>query len=373
MESIGTRVRERAAALGIPSQQELARRVGMAPDALSRALNGGRGFAITELISIADALGVALHWLATGLEDPHQLSVAARHGYDHATKERQVVDWSTSRAVLENIALAYTQVDDRLPVRIGPAVPTAARQARDALLQAGGVGFVRQLADVIEAAFPVDVVRATEVDGGFTVGIGRRVVLAVSDTSNWFHQNFSLAHELGHVAARSMGSIDAPVSDVDHVERQANAFAAELLLPADEMRMRDWSRMTPSEVADFLWESGVSTKALASRLDGLRLEAGQLGWRLRDQSTQKFLRQHLVTPEGDANLLVSRRMQEAAARRFPIGLLTAHRDAIEDGALHAKTLAWMLDDDAEAIEAELRPRDESDSVDDLAEFLGLGE
>ena len=60
-------------------QRELAARVGMTPDALSRALNGQRGFSILELTRISDDLQTGLSWLITGRPDPHKVTFAARH------------------------------------------------------------------------------------------------------------------------------------------------------------------------------------------------------------------------------------------------------------------------------------------------------
>lgn len=374
MDSVGDRIRERSRALGLPSQRELARRVDMKPDALSRALSGERGFAVSELLALAKELDVSLHWLATGAPDPRQLSVAARHGYDHTAQARMSVDWDASRPALEGIATAYEQVSSSLPVRIGRSLPSDARGVRAALVESSGPEFVRSFAESVERSFPIDIVRASEVDGGFSLRAGTRTVIAVSDTSNWFYQNFSLAHELGHIAMGSMASIDAPVTDVDGAEREANAFAAELLLPRGDLRARDWKATSMREVAQLIWTAGVSTKALASRLEALRIDAGRLAWTLRSESTQRFLRQHLQIDGADADLLLAQRMQQATTRRFPISLLTAHRDGVEEGRLHAATLAWMLDDDIDAIETELRPPSSSvgGDEDELAALLGLG-
>jgi Zn-dependent peptidase ImmA (M78 family)/transcriptional regulator with XRE-family HTH domain len=375
MESIGDRIRGRLDASEVASQRELASLVGMTPDALSRALRGERGFSIVELQSISSVLAVSMHWIATGTPDPNELRIAARHGYDHAQQARIAVDWRAARAVLEDIAVAYEQVDRDLPVRIGPAVPRAAAQVRRLLVERSGEGFVRSFADAIEQTFAIDVIRASEISDGYSISIGRRTVVAVSDTSNWFRQNWSLAHELGHVALGTMSSIDAPTNDVDPAERAANAFAAELLLPARMMRGLDWRTITAADVATLLWSTGVSAKALASRLQTLRVDVGALEFELRNPSTQRYLHRHLDVPGQSTDEIVSRRMQDAGSRRFPIDLLTAHRDAIEEGRIHAGMLAWMLDDDAADIEAELAPGSDSgdDSAADLARLLGLEE
>jgi len=55
MTTIGSRVRSAMQGAGM-QQKQLAERVGMTPDALSRALNGQRGFAALELADIASVL-----------------------------------------------------------------------------------------------------------------------------------------------------------------------------------------------------------------------------------------------------------------------------------------------------------------------------
>jgi transcriptional regulator with XRE-family HTH domain len=58
--------------------RDVAERIGMTPDAFSRALNSKRRFASIELARFAEETGADLHWLITGQPDPKRLSVAAR-------------------------------------------------------------------------------------------------------------------------------------------------------------------------------------------------------------------------------------------------------------------------------------------------------
>jgi Zn-dependent peptidase ImmA (M78 family) len=63
-------------------------------------------------------------------------------------------------------------------------------------------------------------------------------VIEVNTDEGLLRQRFTLAHELGHFA---LGHEDAPrdmstsfsAGQVSHIERAANQFAAELLMPAD--------------------------------------------------------------------------------------------------------------------------------------------
>src|SRR5690625_5969486 len=89
MTTISGRVRTAMRSVAI-QQKQLAERVGMTPDALSRALSGQRGFAAVELAAIAAELDADVHELITGTADPHRLVLSARHSFDHETGARSV-------------------------------------------------------------------------------------------------------------------------------------------------------------------------------------------------------------------------------------------------------------------------------------------
>src|SRR5690625_5325717 len=67
MTTISGRVRTAMRSVAI-QQKQLAERVGMTPDALSRALSGQRGFAAVELAAIAAELDADVHELITGTD-----------------------------------------------------------------------------------------------------------------------------------------------------------------------------------------------------------------------------------------------------------------------------------------------------------------
>ena len=108
METIGTRVKEKLSESGL-AQKELADQVGMTADALSRAINGQRGFAALELANIADCLDADIHYLITGEPDPDRLVLAARHTYNSSTHGRTVGALEEDTRILEGVHLAYLQ------------------------------------------------------------------------------------------------------------------------------------------------------------------------------------------------------------------------------------------------------------------------
>lgn len=357
-EGIGTRV-----ANSMPEglkQVELAARVGMTPDALSRSLSGTRGFSSIEIAKVAEELDVDLHWLITGEPDPRRIVVAARHFFDVATKDRSVPGWKSDTEILEDIALVYRQAEPALPATSDTRLPDTPAAFRESL----GEGFVRPLADRIEADLSIDVVRLAGLSTAYSFLVGSRRVIALPAKGNWFWENWSLVHEYCHLARNHHDAGHAP-------EAEANAFAAEVLLPADAMRAIDWTVVGPEDLAQKIWDWGVSTDALSRRLQALSLPRSPHLDALLGKTTQALLRHHWRQPEGEAGDAITLRMDAAASRRFPLALQEGHLDLIARGKLDKASLAWMLAIDPEALEVELPPATEV-PAEDLLDVLGLG-
>ncbi len=106
---------------------------------------------------------------------------------------------------------------------------------------------------------------------------GDRTVLWVNGTQAAVRQRFTLAHEVGHL--RCGHDADVPVETVETIggkttdsrEIQANAFAAELLAPAEGVR--DWLDGEPSleDAVLIAARFGISTIAALYRLNSLGL------------------------------------------------------------------------------------------------------
>lgn len=340
-------------------QKQLAASVGMTPDALSRALNGQRGFAAVELADMARVLDADIHELITGEPGPLRFTLSARHSFDHATGARSVDGAASDEPVLENIRLAYAQAGEIPPSRELPATPAAARE----LL---GDGFVPDFVQRLEG-LDVDVVVVGELSTAYTFLEGERSVIAIQATGNWFHQNWSLAHELGHLALGHRGVIVENGGD-GRDEAAANAFAAELLLPEREMVAVDWRSISLPELADLVWETGISTGALRSRLDTLRLESSERVDVALELKTQTLLRKHWrATRAGDP---ITERTTAATARAFPAWLRAAHLDEIAAGRIGKGTLAWMLELDPELLQVDEPAPPDQISGADLEALLG---
>ena len=362
MSSIGDRVLQRLEQFSPRLlQQDIAERIGMTPDAFSRALSGKRQFAAIELARLADLINADLHWLITGQPDPNGIVVAARHDFDHATGRRAVPGRADDQQTLADIALAYRQAYPT-PGKI-PDWPRLPESVREAL----GPGFVRPFADRLEKLLGIGVVRVAELSTAYSFTIGGRPVIAVPATGNWFRENWDIAHELDHLI-QGHHADGISESDADQHEAAANAFAAELLLPAGDLKTVEWNSLDDSGVARLVWSLGVSIGALCHRLRAVLGYAPDCVARWADQPTQRLLRRHLMI---DSELdEITARMDAASQRRFPVGLQEAHLDLVASGAISKATLAWMLGIDPAALEVD-KPETPEIGVDDLVTELGL--
>jgi Zn-dependent peptidase ImmA (M78 family) len=368
MSSIGDRVLQALTGLGPGSRQrDVAEQIGMTPDAFSRALHGKRQFASIELARLAELIGADLHWLITGLPDPNRLRVAARHNFDHATRLRTIPGRGADEQVLADVALAYRQAypdPEKDPERwMAPDWAESAALVRKTL----GAGFVRCFADRLEQHLSIGVVRVAELSTAYSFTVGGRPVIALPASANWFRENWDLAHELGHLVK---GHHDDGISELeaDRHEAAANAFAAELLLPAETLKTVNWESTGDEELAGLVWDWGISTDALCRRLCTLLGQSPARIARWAAGPTQRLLRHHLsIESELDE---ITARMDEAAQRRFPLSLQEAHLKRVESGEIGRATLAWMLGIDATALEVDA-PEIREINADDLASALGL--
>lgn len=348
MDPIGERVRASLrSTTPRMTQKQLASAVQMTEDALSRALNGVRGFASIELARIADALGGDLHELITGKPDPNRVSFVARATYDHEGAAHTVPSEESDKAALENIRIAYVQAG--LPPHRDP-LPSTVEDMRAAL----GGGFIERFADRVEERLEVDVIVIQDVETAYSATIAGRRVIILPARPEWFRMNFSLAHELAHLAG-----VEG--------EAAANTFASKLLLPPDELRGIDWTHGNVERLADFLWERGVSAPALRVALERERLEHN-LDAELN--RTTRVILHEAWSWEAAQLQLISQRMSRASERRFPTVLREAHEKRALDGAISHGYLAWMLGVSPDTFEDD-GVVEAGESLDDLASALGL--
>ena len=135
------------------------------------------------------------------------------------------------------------------------------------------------------------------------------------------------------------------------------------------MRDLNWVDLKAADLASRAWDLGVSTNALANRLAALRIPGSPVLSEWAEQPTQRLLRRHWrLAEEGDP---ITRRMDAASTRRFPLLLQDAHLSLIAQGFLRKDTLAWMLGVDADSLEVDEPASPRPLSSADLATALGL--
>ncbi|MFJ1457505.1 helix-turn-helix domain-containing protein [Nocardia sp. N2S4-5] len=358
--AVGDRIRSRMP-FGM-SQRQLAERVNMKTDALSRALNGQRGFSSVELARIADELGTDLYWLVTGDPDPHRVRIAARHRWDAGQGLRINPGRQHDDEILQRVAVTYEAAFPE-----GPSPSMSLPDNAPAMREILGEHFVRSYGEVVEDRLGVDVVRLPMLSTDYSLSIGSRAIVILATTPYWFRSNWSLAHELAHFALGHHGGESEP-GEKD--EAPADHFAAELLLPEALIAGQDWKRMDQRGVAELLWQTGVSTMALKNRLASLGVQvAAEVAAALK-QTTPNLIRANAGEDQGAIGgaKQVIVRQQQSAARVFPTVLVDALQRRVESGAVSPEHLAWVLDVPVDQIDFP-EPDDDQDFVDAYEQVL----
>ncbi|MBG6181383.1 helix-turn-helix domain-containing protein [Arthrobacter sp. CAN_A1] len=366
---IGARVKARLQNLNA-KQSEVAARVGMSPDAFSRSVNGQRSFSALELIDLAEVLGTSMHWLATGEPDPYELKLSARHTFDPETRSHIAHDWRQAKEVVESAALAIRQADYKPKqdlVDLSSRSPTdAALMARRTLTGSAGADFVNSFPDAIEAAFgvPIFVYGHQHKFDAYAALINEVAFIVVEESGTWYRINWALAHELGHILRKDLLSPDTARDD-STAEAWANAFAAELLMPANRMREIDWNSLDDAALVKVVWDLQVSAEALSNRLSS-GVVRGVRRQDLLQRPTIRTLEQ-FVGP-----FPVMTRSERFRRPRFPVALLDAHRRLVEESRSSGQTLAWMLGVPVEEINSSWGLPREND-LDSLTAAFGIAD
>ncbi|GHJ45378.1 hypothetical protein Cs7R123_27200 [Catellatospora sp. TT07R-123] len=337
-----------------PSQAAFSELVGISPDKLSKSLTAVRRFTSLELALIADAGDVSVDWLLTG-----------RSREPAATGPAEPPTGDAVRALLDRYAVAYETLRllgrrERPPVAAAPPhtplppLPPGL-QGRElaapavAALRATGVPAVgaldtAELADAIERAYAVDVAFGPLPGGADAIAwhAGHGRLLLCGSTSQWSRQRFALAHALGHLLA---GDADEPL--VDHrvapgrqhapMEARADAFAAALLMPYDEIQAHlGGGPVTDAAFAALVSGMRVSPGAMAARLHAL----GLLDAHAADGFGRWTAARCHATGPGRAALVA--RLDAARGGRLPARLVADLLAAYADGATTLLPLAGLL-------------------------------
>ena len=167
---------------------------------------------------------------------------------------------------------------DAIDVHVGPgelrAMAEQALPPFDALKMARAIGV-----EVYATEFgPED---GEDVSGSVVITDGQPVIYVAKDHAPT-RQNFTIAHELGHIALGHLDGRDGELIDDakrlrsafwDREEREANAFAAELLMPARWVREALEAGIRTLDELSTLF--GVSRQAMSVRIESLRRWRGR--------------------------------------------------------------------------------------------------
>jgi transcriptional regulator with XRE-family HTH domain len=270
-KQIGARVRSARVESGL-SQAEVARALELSQAAVSQLEAGKRSPRVDELAVLSDLFARDIDYFLTPMRsggDPVGMTFRA------ATAELPMPE--LQRAVIRFIDEIERQAPPRAEATVRSSSPE--RAARDARTHTGQEtvpvnvkGIARRLGIGLYFSPLPDALSA------FLLRANQRAVIGVNSNQHPVRQRFSAAHEVGHfVLGHSDGSLfdyavpatsdGEPPGYDPQSEREANMFAAELLMPEDQLieEAPDYS------VARLAKRYEVSQEAMSFRLLNLGL------------------------------------------------------------------------------------------------------
>ena len=286
------------------TQEELSRAAHITQAALSRYENDLRYPEPEVLARLADTLGVTRTLLERGGHIEGGIAVSS-HMRRRATAKATV--WRELEARLNMYRLHTTALMDDVAMHARLQVPTfdpidiepadAARRVRAQWRMP--VGPIHSLTSWLDAAgvfvLERDFGPAARVDG-LSQWSGPYPLMLINSTSPTDRKRLTLAHELGHLTLHTSDLADEP-------EAQANQFAAELLMPANEIKPMLGAKLTLGRLVELKRYWGTSIAALIERAYSLRAlqaeqrtalykQLGARGWRTREPESENLTPEH---------------------------------------------------------------------------------
>lgn len=311
MSDIGEALETARRARGL-TQEDLAGLAQVSQAALSRYEQGRREPDPDVLPRLARALGVTERFLRGWDRTRGAMAVDAhmrrRQGAKPTVWRRLEAQLNLhrmhARHLFEEVSVhADQKIPQFDPIEIEPAA--AARMVR--MQWRMPVGPVRLLVRWLEAAGCVVIEEdfGTPRVDGLSQWIGEYPVMLLNQRVPTDRKRLTLAHELGHLCMHS--------DDVtEHVEQEANEFAAEFLMPLTVIRPQ-LRNVTLGRLHDMKREWGVSMQALIERAHDARTITGvqrsnlykalsAKGWRMREPLSDELPPEHprLTTQIGEA-------------------------------------------------------------------------
>lgn len=231
-----------------------------------------------------------------------------------------------------------------------------ARETRDALgLPANGP--LACILDTVESGFglPVVVAEMPEHVAGVCWRVDDAAVLWVNGMQPAVRRRFTLAHELGHIRCGHDHGLPVETfqtlggQTTDQREVQANAFAAQLLMPADGIRAVVTGEPTLEDVVTIAARFGVSTIAALYRLNTLRLVGSERSARLKreiEDGVADEARAHVDPPAFEDGMAA---IGEQDLPRLPAQLAGSNLEAIVHRSAPLPVIAAAAGCDASAL------------------------
>lgn len=328
------------------TQEQLAVKAGVTQAALSRYENGLREPDQQALARVAEALGVTADFLSHAGRARAGMAVDV-HMRRRATAPPGV--WRQLEALLNVYRWHVSHLFEEVSMRADHRVPTfdplevdpadAARIVRAQWRMP--VGPVRSFVRWLEAAGCVLILEdfgTSRVDG-LSQWVDDHPVILYNDISATDRVRLTLAHELGHLVLHSN------IEGSEDLEAEANAFAAEFLMPADIIRP-SLKNLKISRLIDLKREWGVSMQALVERAYGLDLLGpsqrtslykmfSAKGWRVREPGSADLSPERPELPQEIARALLTRGLTSEEVAEIA-GFNAPHDNSLfQAGGLHA--------------------------------------
>jgi Zn-dependent peptidase ImmA (M78 family)/transcriptional regulator with XRE-family HTH domain len=178
--------------------------------------------------------------------------------------------WELVHALEMHVELPPPDLPDLPGSTLPDPVATAQAVRRDWQVAAGPLPHLvrtMEIHGVVVTLLPFAGEEAARIDAFSTSRLPRPVVVLTPDRANdVYRHRFTAAHELGHILMHH-----EMVPGEMKTEREADAFAAELLAPADEIVTELDSRPRINELTDIGRRWGVCVKSLVKRSNELGL------------------------------------------------------------------------------------------------------
>lgn len=366
-EEIGQRIRELREKVGLRSKQ-LAEELGIEPSAVSNLESGKRAVKASELAAIAHLLGVSPMAILEPNSLLARLPVSARSNdssFDTAVRQR-LIALAELHSILNDSGISLAGTYPTPPALEQSEwlykAKSLAKWARQQIEFDVSRDVFENLAAEITAKLGIDVLVESESESsvmGAAITDPEFLFLYVNSAQKRSRALFTLAHELGHVLAGDGSSlrVDGDLAGREPHERFANAFAAEFLMPEEQIQETlDKFGKTQQALIVMLIRHQVSFESLIYRLHNLRIINAEGRDHLRATGFSGLMAQVESENEMSSLMELNTELSEIKPPWLLVGRLVL---GYKQGVVSARPLAGLLGQSVEDV-IELFSADEGD-------------